>query len=110
MHTLVTSLLYAFCAVPLFILTESAVRVLKIRIPMERRQAEKISNTFPPAALFLGVMSLGAVFSDAVCIMNGMTAVTGPDILLIVCAVAVSALSFWIFASRESFKTVKAPV
>jgi hypothetical protein len=42
--------------------------------------------------------------------MNGMTAVTGPDILLIVCAVAVSALSFWIFASRESFKTVKAPV
>lgn len=104
-RTVPVALPLVISAVPLFILTDVTGSARLYRQPMERRQAERISGVFPPAALFTGVFSGASVFMGLLRLMRGAAPEPQREALFVVAAGAVCCAGFKAFRMRRFFLT-----
>ena len=107
MRKIYISMPFLFSALPLGILTEVLISAPVHGKPIERRQAERLSNRWPAAAFFMmlldGISFLGAVVS----ILAGMEYQSGDGYFLVFAAV-LTACGIILFIKRRSFDTRKA--
>lgn len=106
-HTMYVILPHAFCALPLFLLTESALRLRAAPGPYTRRQAEQLEKSTPVRAAFSFALALAALVGLAVAaLLPGAQPLPG-DGLFAAGDAAILAGSAAIFARRALFRTEK---
>ena len=66
MHRLYVALPFAFCGVPLTLLTGHMMALRGMREPLERRHMDRMNNKFPPAAMFLTLFALFALAGEGI--------------------------------------------
>ena len=86
MHYFYVSLPFAFCAVPLFLLIKTLLSVpataQKLAQPLERRQADRISNSIPQYSVFLMVLAAGALAGTAIAWIRNIIAGDDPGTVM----------------------------
>lgn len=106
MHTIYISMPFLFTALPLAIMTEILITAPNGSKVLEHRQADKLSNRYPAAAVFIIIL---AGFPFAVGLIRSLVSgdnVVG-DILFLVCAALITACGILLFIKRRSFDTRK---
>ena len=108
MHSMFVSLPFAFYAVPLFILMTTVWSVPGgTGKPMERRQAERISNRIPQCGMFLMILSAGALIGTAGIILMRAAGGSGifrtGNVIFSIMAASLMITAVMIFRSRTVF-------
>ena len=105
MHTLQAALPYAFCALPLFLLSDCAASFVKMQEPLSRRQADRMNNRYPAAAMFLAVLSFFALAGETARLVYGFAAAGEKpypgDYIFILCAAVLFAAGIRLFGDRH---------
>ena len=64
MRRLYTALPFAFCAVPLALLTGHVLAMRSLKEPLEMRHMDRFNNRYPQAAVFLTLFALFAILGE----------------------------------------------
>lgn len=102
MHALYIALPFVFTAIPLWLMTEICVKLLRIKEPMERREAELFTNRYPPACGAVFLLPFFALTGEIVRILAGGSKVPG-DIVFSVAAALLCADGAVCFRMRKFF-------
>ena len=108
MHSLYVSLPYAFCGVPLFLLSTVCFSLPKIREPMEHRTADLLNHRFPPSALFLSLLALFAFAAEVMTLKVFIVPELG-DAALFAGSAGMSVCAYACFELRRSIAAQEAP-
>ena len=108
MHRLYVALPFAFCGVPLFLLSTVCFSLPKIREPMEHRTADLLNHRFPPSALFLSLLALFA-FAAEVMTLKGFIVPELGDAALFAGSAGMSVCAYACFELRRSIAAQEAP-
>ena len=102
MHALYVALPFLFSAVPLGILTDIVFTALPGREPLRHEQADRLANTYPPAALFAAVLPGASMIGEGIAYLRGAPC-GGQDVVFTLCAAALAACAGFAFSRRERF-------
>lgn len=106
MRTIYVSLPFAFGALPMGILTDIGISAFAAKEPLEHRQADKLSNRYPPAALAVAVLAAAAIAGETINLLRGQALCVG-DICFSLCAGVLLACGIIVFSRRGNFATCK---
>ena len=101
MRTWYVSFPFAFAAIPLFLMADLALPLLRLRQPMEHRTADKLENRWPPRCLAAAILSGLALLGEAVNLMRGLP-MKGGDGIFTLCALLVLLCSALCFRERKT--------
>ncbi len=104
MHRLWIALPYVVTAVPVFMMGDLMLSMRKWKEPMERRNAEKLNNSFPARSLAIAWFSLAALAGECVYLAMEGFAFTGDSVML-VCTAAVFWSALMLFRMRASLRS-----
>ena len=65
MHRLYVALPFAFCGIPLVLLTGHVSAMRSLKEPLEKRHMDRFNNRYPQAALFLVLFAVFALLGEA---------------------------------------------
>lgn len=100
MHRWYVSLPYIFAALPLGLLTDTLLFSAPRREPFERRQADRLQNRWPPAAIAAGLLPCVSLIADGVRMLSGGAA-NGADAVLCLCAALCAGCAWALFSLRR---------
>ena len=106
MHALYVSLPYIFSALPLATVTAVLLQDAPEKEPLEHRQADRLENRYPPAALAAGILPCAALAGELIRLLTGQ-AVNGGDGLACLGAAVTAAAGFFLFSLRRGFQVRK---
>lgn len=106
MHTLYVSLPYLFTLLALGLLTETILTALPAKEPFEHRQADRLTNQWPPAALAAGILPCVSLLGELIRLLIGLPMNAG-DGLLCLCAAIAAGCAFFLFSRRKRFAVRK---
>lgn len=104
MKRLWIALPYAFCAVPLALLTEQSISIYRAQEPLERRISDQLENHYPARLAVLMLFSGVAAVLSAGNLLLGSGAETG-DAVFLVCSSLLYAGAVTFFRRRKWLKT-----
>lgn len=102
MHTLWVTLPFLFTALALGILTETLLTATPNREPFERRQADKLENRYPTAALSAAVLTGISLLGEGLNLLLRRP-MNGGDAVFCLCAAVVAGCAVFVFSRRGSF-------
>ena len=103
MHTVYVSLPFAFSALPLGMLSASALSIPAGEKLMEHRTADALENALPPRALFAALLSGTALAAQAVRLIVTRDPVWPGDAVFLAAAAAMTAGAAAAFSERKKF-------
>ena len=104
--TIYTALPFVFIAVPLGLLTGTALLIFPIKERFEHRFADRIENRYPSSCMFIVFLSAVSLLCEAVNLIRGLEMRKG-DILFTACAFVILLVGVLAFRSRDGVKCVK---
>ena len=94
MRTLFVALAFAFAAIPLALITGTAVSLFREKPPFEHRHADRLENRAPACTFFTALLAVAALIGEAVNALRGAALLPGDAVfaacaaVLVACAIA----------------------
>lgn len=101
MRTWYVSFPFAFAAIPLAMMGDLVFSLLRVREPMERRDADRLENRWPPRCLAAAILSGLALLGEAVNLMRGLP-MKGGDGIFTLCALVILVCAVLCFRERKA--------
>ena len=108
LHLIYYSLPFAFCAVPLWLLSDVTVSLFAAKPPFKHRAADKFSKRFLPCSVALAVLSGGSAVGYIAGVLTGGVTFASYDIIPAVSSLLIFGAAGALFAIRNAFETVPA--
>ena len=102
MHKLWIALPFIFTALPLFMALELILGLQKLKVPMERRHADKLNNSYPARTLAILYLSAVSFIAEAIYLVTGGVRMAG-DLIMTAGTAVVVLCAFWLFKKRGCF-------
>lgn len=93
---------FLFAAIPIGLVTEIVLSAPKGEEPMERRQADKLTDRYPAAAVFIVILSALSLVGEGVYGLLGGAYMTG-DIVFSLCSAFLAMCGVLLLIKRRSF-------
>ena len=106
MHTLFVSMPFVFTALALGLLTETVLSAMPKSEPFQHRQADKLQNRYPPAALVTALLPMISLAGELVNLLRGLS-LNGGDAVFCLCAAVCAGCGLYAFSLRGRFAVRK---
>ena len=103
MRTFYVSLPFIFSAVPLALLADTLLGVLRAKPPLEHRHADRLENRYPASAFFLLLLPLVSLIGEGIQLLTG-AAMSAGDGVFALCAAALALCGAAAFRQRDRLK------
>ena len=103
-NTIYITLPFAFTALPLGIAIETVLSAPRGEEPLERRQADRLKNRYPAAAISIAALSAVSLLGEGIYALRGGP-LSGGDGVFALCAALLAACGVFLWNKRRSFDT-----